>query len=162
MEPSLILDTISLVTTPGPGVDKAIHASAPAIATSLPPCFPSEFVIWHSSHFLGEVSSKSFLFRWSVPLLSTKVMFPGLAPANISKRANATLAAPAPIIAILTSEIFFPTTLSEFMKPASTTVPVPCWSSCQTGISSWPFNASSISKHLGWAISSRLIPPKVG
>ena len=39
---------------------------------------------------------------------------------------------------------------------------VPCWSSWKTGISNSSFNVSSISKHLGDDISSKLNPPKVG
>ncbi len=41
-------------------------------------------------------------------------------------------------------------------------IAVPCWSSWKTGIFSRFFSASSISKHSGDLMSSRLMPPKVG
>ena len=41
-------------------------------------------------------------------------------------------------------------------------IAVPCWSSWNTGISSCSIKASSISKQAGAAMSSRLMPPKVG
>ncbi len=46
--------------------------------------------------------------------------------------------------------------------PASTTIAVPCWSSWNTGMSSACLRRSSISKHLGAEISSRLMPPNAG
>jgi hypothetical protein len=42
------------------------------------------------------------------------------------------------------------------------TTAVPCWSSWNTGMSRRAFSASSISKQWGAAMSSRLMPPKVG
>jgi hypothetical protein len=45
---------------------------------------------------------------------------------------------------------------------ASTTIAVPCWSSCITGMSSRSRSRSSISKHRGALMSSRLIPPNDG
>ena len=71
-------------------------------------------------------------------------------------------AAPAPLTTNLTSAIFFPATSSAFFRPAAEMIAVPCWSSCITGISSVRFRRSSIAKHSGALISSRLIPPKVG
>ena len=55
-----------------------------------------------------------------------------------------------------------PTNLSALIRPADTTIAVPCWSSWNTGMSSSSFNLLSISKHLGADISSRLIPPNTG
>jgi hypothetical protein len=67
-----------------------------------------------------------------------------------------------PFTTIFTSVLFFQTTFKPLIIQANVTIAVPCWSSCITGISNSAFNLSSISKHLGAEISSRLIPPKVG
>ena len=56
----------------------------------------------------------------------------------------------------------FRTTLSALINPASTTIAVPCWSSCITGIESSFFKRVSISKQRGAEISSKLMPPNVG
>ena len=48
------------------------------------------------------------------------------------------------------------------MRAAVTTMAVPCWSSWKTGISSSFSSVSSISKHSGLLMSSRLMPPNVG
>ena len=48
------------------------------------------------------------------------------------------------------------------MIPARTTIAVPCWSSWNTGMLRASLRRSSISKHLGAEMSSRLIPPKAG
>ena len=47
----------------------------------------------------------------------------------------ATLAAPMPIMAILTLAELLAHHLEALISPARTTVAVPCWSSCQTGMS---------------------------
>ena len=94
----------------------------------------------------------------TIPWLSTRITF--LAPYSISSLAEAILPAPAPEKTILTSPIFLPTTCSELIIDANTTIAVPCWSSWNTGIPrSW--RAASISKQRGAAMSSRFIPPKV-
>ena len=71
-------------------------------------------------------------------------------------------ALPAPLITALASENFLPVTFNALIKPAQTTIAVPCWSSWNTGMSNSSFNLFSISKHLGAEISSKLIPPKHG
>ena len=71
-------------------------------------------------------------------------------------------AAPAPMTTNLQSARFRPVNLAELIKPANTTTAVPCWSSWKTGISNSAFSRSSISKHFGAAISSRLMAPKLG
>ena len=71
-------------------------------------------------------------------------------------------AAPAPETTIFISFHSFLTIFNEFIIPAVATIAVPCWSSWNTGISNSSFNLSSISKHLGDEISSKLIPPKEG
>ena len=74
----------------------------------------------------------------------------------------ATPAEPAPLTTTLHSSFFLPVTLRALMIPARTTIAVPCWSSWKTGISSNALSLSSISKHLGAEISSRLMPPNAG
>ena len=74
----------------------------------------------------------------------------------------ATPAEPAPFTTTRQDSFDFPTTFNALMTPASTTMAVPCWSSWKTGMSRSSFNRSSISKHLGAEMSSRLMPPKAG
>ncbi len=74
----------------------------------------------------------------------------------------ATLAAPEPMKAIFMSAMSRPTTLRALMRPARVTQAVPCWSSCQTGISHSARSVSRMRKHLGWAMSSRFTPPSPG
>ncbi len=67
-----------------------------------------------------------------------------------------------PIMAILTPDSGLSTNLRAFKTAARTTVAVPCWSSCQTGICMAVRRWSRMPKHFGWAMSSRLMPPKEG
>ena len=69
-------------------------------------------------------------------------------------------AAPAPLTTALTSPISFPTSLRALSMAATVTTAVPCWSSWNTGMSSFSFNFRSTSKQRGAAMSSRLMPPK--
>src|SRR3990172_380931 len=94
------------------------------------------------------------------PIRSTPMMF--RAPAFRKILLHATPEAPTPATTIFMSSIRFFTIFSEFSSEASTTTAVPCWSSWKTGIPISAFRRSSISKHRGAEISSRLIPPKVG
>ena len=71
-------------------------------------------------------------------------------------------AAPAPATTIFNWLHSFLIIFNEFIIPAVTTMAVPCWSSWNTGIFNSSLRVSSISKHLGDEISSKLIPPKVG
>ncbi len=57
--------------------------------------------------------------------------------------------APLPMKAMLTSSIFLPTTFRALISAARVTVAVPCWSSCQTGISAFSRSVSRMRKHLG-------------
>ena len=75
---------------------------------------------------------------------------------------QATPAAPAPATTTRRSEIGRPTTFAALRSAASTTIAVPCWSSCMTGMSSRSRSRSSISKHRGALMSSRLMPPNDG
>jgi len=74
----------------------------------------------------------------------------------------ATPEAPDPMTVTLTSPIFFLTIFRALISPATVTQAVPCWSSCQTGISASARKVSRILKHLGWEMSSRFTPPKLG
>ena len=94
------------------------------------------------------------------PSLSTSTRSPGPI-CNISL-AMEMPAAPAPLTTTLISSHFLPTTFSALIRPATTTMAVPCWSSWNTGMSSSAFSRRSISKQRGAEISSRLMPPKVG
>ena len=71
-------------------------------------------------------------------------------------------AAPTPETTIRTSDSDLPVTRSALRRAAATTIAVPCWSSWNTGMSSRSRSRSSISKHRGAAMSSRLIPPYTG
>ena len=55
-----------------------------------------------------------------------------------------------------------PTTWSAFLRAATTTIAVPCWSSWKTGISSSSRSLASISKQRGAEMSSRLMPANPG
>ena len=56
----------------------------------------------------------------------------------------------------------FANDFKRFISPASVTVAVPCWSSCQMGISAFSRSVSRMRKHFGCEISSRLTPPNPG
>ncbi len=71
-------------------------------------------------------------------------------------------AAPAPEKTTLISSIFLPMISSALSSAAPEMIAVPCWSSWKTGMSQVFFSSSSISKHSGALMSSRLMPPKVG
>ena len=80
----------------------------------------------------------------------------------MSSRAVATPAAPTPLMTTLSSAFLWPVNLRELIMPAKVTVAAPHWSSCMTGIVNSARKRSSISKHLGAEMSSRLIAPKTG
>ena len=70
--------------------------------------------------------------------------------------------APAPETTSLISESFLPARLAALSRPAPVMMAVPCWSSWKTGMRIRLRSFSSISKHSGAAMSSRLMPPNVG
>ena len=70
--------------------------------------------------------------------------------------------APAPQTTARISPSSLPTTRPAERSAASATIAVPCWSSCITGMSRAARSRSSISKHRGAEMSSRLMPPKLG
>ncbi len=85
-----------------------------------------------------------------------------LTPARWSSRVTATPAAPAPEMTTRSPGSGRPRTLAPLSSPASTTIAVPCWSSWNTGMSRRSLSCSSMSKHRGAEMSSRLMPPKEG
>ncbi len=70
--------------------------------------------------------------------------------------------APAPDTTTLISPIFLPATSQALSSAAPEMIAVPCWSSWKTGMRRRLRSFSSISKHSGALMSSRLMPPKVG
>ena len=119
-----------------------------------PPCIPCT-----SSGFEDFRRSRSSLSSLMMPFESHIIIFLGLTPTLVRIDAILMLAAPAPIMVTCIWSSSFPTSLAALRKPATSTVAVPCWSSCQTGIFISFLSRSSISKHRGVAISSRFIPP---
>ncbi len=89
------------------------------------------------------------------------VKFSFFTPNLINKSEHAIAEAPAPFTTTLILEIFFFVMWIELINAADVMIAVPCWSSWNIGISSIFFNSSSIIKHSGAAISSRLMPPKL-
>ncbi len=77
-------------------------------------------------------------------------------------RAQATPAAPAPEITTRSSGRARPCTAQAPRSAASSTIAVPCWSSCITGQSSASTSRRSSSKQRGAATSSRFTAPKLG
>ncbi len=69
-------------------------------------------------------------------------------------------AAPRPTIPRVCSASVSPVSAQARSTEARTTTPVPCWSSCMTGMSSASWMRASISKQSGAATSSRLMAPK--
>ncbi|OHD21424.1 MAG: hypothetical protein A2064_09195 [Spirochaetes bacterium GWB1_66_5] len=72
------------------------------------------------------------------------------------------MAAPLPTNTMRVRAMSRSVTRRALSRPARVTVAVPCWSSCQTGIGASARRRSRMRKHLGWAMSSRLMPPKEG
>ena len=99
---------------------------------------------------------------YNTPSTSETKIFSGFKPNDTSISRQAIPAAPAPLVASFTSEIFFPTTNRALRIAAPTIIAVPCWSSWNTGIFMRSRNLRSTSKHSGALMSSRLMPPKVG
>ena len=83
-------------------------------------------------------------------------------PEFLNNSVHAIADAPAPLTTTFIFLIDLPLISKAFIKAAVVIIAVPCWSSWKTGISKISFNFSSIMKQSGAAISSRLIPPKLG
>ena len=136
--------------------DSPTNTSAPLIASSN---------VWTSRRSVANNAFCGVRFSRSevmTPLESSITIFSFLTPNATYIFVHEIAAAPAPFTTSLTLLIFLPATSKAFFKPAAEMIAVPCWSSCITGISSVRFNRSSIAKHSGALMSSRLIPPKVG
>ena len=114
-------------------------------------------VSWASASFTGVRSERS---EFSTPWRSRTAR--SRTPASSRIRATATPAAPAPEITTRVVAGSRPVRVSAFLRAASATTAVPCWSSWKTGIDNRSFSRSSISKQRGAEMSSRLIPPKLG
>ena len=148
-----IFFTISGFSTPA--FEKPMNASAPAIASSnVLAC-----VLLAKADFSGD---RLLLRVFITPLLSHIIIFSLFAPIFRYIFAEAMAAAPAPLMTILMSPMFFPDISMAFISAADEIIAVPCWSSCITGMSNSAFNLRSISKHSGAFMSSRFIPPNVG
>jgi hypothetical protein len=83
-------------------------------------------------------------------------------PAASSSVTTAVPAAPPPATTTRADASDFDTQRSAFVKAASTTIAVPCWSSWNTGMSRSARSRRSISKQRGAEMSSRLMPPNPG
>ncbi len=83
-------------------------------------------------------------------------------PAFIRIFEHATPDAPTPETTTFRFSILSPVIFRALSRAASTTIAVPCWSSWKTGMSSISLRRSSTSKHVGAAMSSRLMPPHAG
>ena len=83
-------------------------------------------------------------------------------PSRTISSAHEIAAAPAPEMQTRTASSRLPTSSSALSSAAPEMIAVPCWSSWKTGMSSAARSVSSISKHSGALMSSRLMPPKVG
>ena len=140
-----------------PGADTPTTTSAPRSASSVVPVMPRGLVRAASAAVSGVRSVRP---GCSTPPMSHTTMSRTPSASMIS--AHAWPAAPAPTTTTRTSAIRLPTTRSALSSAASTTIAVPCWSSWNTGISSSARRRRSISKQRGAAMSSRLMPPKVG
>ena len=152
--PLFMVETISFVTRCGR--DTPINASAPFKASASLPCSWFKLLIWEISSWPGfKPSSPSQM----IPLISHMITLPK--PMLIRCLPIAIPAAPAPLMTIFNLPISFFVTFTAFNNAAATTIAVPCWSSWNTGMSHISFKRRSISKHLGAAISSNLIPPKL-
>ena len=150
---SFMLRTMSWVSTPA--TDNPRNTSAPFMASSK--------VLMSRSVANGFLRSFRSVRRVLItPFESSITMFSRLAPNIIYSLVHELAAAPAPLTTICTSSIFLPIISNAFSRPAAEIMAVPCWSSCMIGMSSSAFRRSSISKHSGALMSSRLIPPKVG
>ena len=95
-----------------------------------------------------------------MPCESSTVM--SVMPLASRMLAHATPAAPAPEMTIRSDVMSRSSTLAAPSSAASTTIAVPCWSSCMTGQSSASMTRRSISKQRGAEMSSRLTAPNVG
>src|SRR5690606_27123309 len=144
---AIVFSSISSIVAP----DRPMNTSAPSIASGHPPLSPALLGDHASSCCTGVSPSRP---PWMLPRESSTVMSP--APADSRIFAQATPAAPAPEITTRCLPRSRPSTWLAPRSAASTTIAVPCWSSCMTGQSSASISLASSSTHRGAATSSRL------
>ncbi len=137
--------------------DTPRNTSAPSSASTMPPVRPQGLVRCASSALKRFMSSRS---ECRIPRESSTV----ISEIPFARRmfAHATPAAPAPEITTRSEVMSRSSSLEAPSNAASTTIAVPCWSSCITGQSSASMARRSISKHRGAEMSSRLTAPNVG
>ena len=134
-----------------------MKTSAPASASDTDPGLAQSAVLL-ASHCL--TSFRLSRDGWITPWRSTTLIL--RTPADMRILVIATPAAPAPEMTTLQSSRSRSVSRDALSSPASTTTAVPCWSSWKTGMSRRSMRRRSISKQRGLAMSSRLMPPKVG
>ena len=83
-------------------------------------------------------------------------------PIALISSVQAIAAAPAPFTTTLMSASLRPVRKQALIRPAAVMIAVPCWSSWNTGMFIRSRSVCSITKQSGAAMSSRLIPPKLG
>ncbi len=99
---------------------------------------------------------------YTTPLLSVNRMRSRFTPSRMNMLATAMPDAPEPLNVTAASAGDFPAVSSAFRSAAPAMIAVPCWSSWKTGMFISAFSRSSMTKHSGALMSSRLMPPKVG
>ena len=134
--------------------DTPIRTSAPASASCRVPVRPEGL----SLSIRARCPLVSSMSGVRIPCRSTRMT--SFCPLSRSSLAMAHPALPAPLMTIRGFSFF--ASFRAFSSAADTTIAVPCWSSWNTGMSSCSFRRRSTSKHLGAAMSSRLMPPKDG
>ena len=151
---SAMLRSMSAVSAPR--TDRPKKASAPAIASvSVRASVATAWALFH--WFMPEVRP------WkTTPLVSHSVTWAGRTPIALISSTQAIAAAPAPFTTSLMSANARPVRWQALISPAAATIAVPCWSSWNTGMSISSRSRSSITKHSGALMSSRLMPPKEG
>ena len=133
------------------------NTSAPWSTSLIEPIL-RDGLVFSANHCLA--TFRSLRPAYTAPVRSQPMISP--TPALMRILPMATPAAPMPAMTTDRSSIFLPVIFSEFHSAARVTTAVPCWSSWNTGMSRLAFSRSSISKHSGALMSSRLMPPKVG
>ena len=152
--PGVMLAIASSGTLPA---ESPRNTSAPTSASATPPVRPSGLVLVTSSALMSLRSPRP---ACTMPFESTIVI--SASPAVSRMLAHATPAAPAPEMTIFSELISRPSTAVAPRRAASSTIAVPCWSSCMTGQSSASITRRSISKQRGAEMSSKLTAPKLG
>ena len=139
-----------------PLAERPNTASAPASASAS--VRASVRTAWADFHWF----MPSYRPSYTTPLVSHRMTFSGLSPSALRRSRHAMPAAPAPLTTSFVSRMSRPVRCIALTRPAAAMIAVPCWSSWNTGMSINSRSRSSMMKHSGALISSRLMPPKVG